>query len=150
LQKPFHLNKIHQLKIENPATWWRNIKSLDRLDRVKSSNDHLKYKSAEIPTDQLPDIINKYFGSVTQHIPRLDHAQFSNLRSSLEPLPDEIVVFEYEVFKELSNTKFRESIGPDAVPHKILKDFANMLAASVAAIINASIRHSVVPEFWKV
>jgi hypothetical protein len=125
------------------------IKSLVRFDNIKSSIDHLKYQSADISVDQLPDITNEYF--VIQHIPPLDHAQLPSLISSLGPLPDEFVLSECEVCKELLKIKLCKSVGPDAIPHKTLKDtHIPVLAAPVAAIINASIRQSVVPGFWKV
>jgi hypothetical protein len=98
LRKQVCSDKILELETENPVAWWRNIKSLVRFDKFKYSIDHLKYQSAEIPIDELPDIINEYFFSVTQHIPPLDHAVLANLGSPLGSLPVEFVVSEYEVF----------------------------------------------------
>lgn len=150
LQKQFYLNKIHKLKTENPSAWWKNIKSLMRYDTANSDVIHLKYQSADIPSDQLSNVVNEYFVSVTQHIAPLDPRQLSDLRSSLSPLPDECIVSEYDVFKELSKIKLRKSVGPDAIPHRILKDLADVLAAPITAIINTSLRQGVVPDFWKV
>ena len=72
LQRQFYLNKLYKLKNEDPASWRKNIKYLVRFDSFKSNNDHLRYQSAEIPTDLLPDVINEYFVSVSSHIPPLD------------------------------------------------------------------------------
>ena len=72
------------------------------------------------------------------------------MRTSLGHLPDEYVISEFEVFKELSQIKLRKSVGPDAIPHKILKNLAHVLAAPVTAIINASLRQGIVPEVWKI
>ena len=79
LQRQFYLNKLYKLKNEDPASWWKNIKSLVRFDNFKSNIDHLRYQSAEIPTDLLPDVINEYFVSVSSHIPPLDPAELSTL-----------------------------------------------------------------------
>jgi hypothetical protein len=65
-------------------------------------------------------------------------------------LPNEFVVSEYDVFKELLKSQRRKSIRPDAVPQKIPKDLADTLAAPDAAITDASIRQGAVPEFWTV
>ena len=51
-------------------------------------------------------------------------------------MPDECIVSEYDVFKELTKIKLRISIGPDAVPHRILKDLADVLAAPITSITN--------------
>jgi hypothetical protein len=72
------------------------------------------------------------------------------LRTSLGHLPDEYVISEIEVFKELSKIKLRKSVGPDTIPHKILKNLADVLAASVTTIINASLRQGIVHELWKI
>ena len=58
--RQFYLNKLYKLKNEDPASWWKNITSLVQLDSFKSNVDHLRYQSAEIPTDLLPDVINKH------------------------------------------------------------------------------------------
>ena len=72
------------------------------------------------------------------------------MRTSLGHLPDEYVISEFEVFKELSKIKLRKSVGPDTIPHKILKNLAHVLAAPVTAIINVSLRQGIVHEVWKI
>ena len=68
------------------------------------------------------------------------------MRTTLGHLPDEYVISEFEVFKELSKIKLRKSVGPDTMPHKILKNLAHVLAAPVTAIINTSLRRGIAPE----
>jgi hypothetical protein len=65
-------------------------------------------------------------------------------------LSDEYVISVFEVFKEVSKIQLRKSVGPDTIPHKILKKLADVFAAPVTAIINASLRLSVVPELSKI
>jgi hypothetical protein len=104
----------------------------------------MRYQYAEIPTDMLPDVINEYFVSISSHMPPLDPTEFST-RTSLGNLPDEYVISELEVFKELSKIKIHKSVGPDTIPHKILKNLADVLAAPVTLIINASLRQGIFP-----
>ena len=42
---------------------------------------HLKYQSADIPSDQSSDVVNEYFASVAQRITPLDPLQLFHLRS---------------------------------------------------------------------
>ena len=84
------------------------------------------------------------------HIPPLDPAELSTLITSLGHLPDEYVISEFEVFEELLKIKLRKSVGPVTIPHKLLKNLADIFGAPVTAIINASLRQGIVPELWKI
>ena len=49
----------------------------------------------------------------------------------------------------LSKVKINKASGPDGVPPWILRDFAPVLAAHLAAIYNSSLREGVLPVLWK-
>jgi hypothetical protein len=53
-------------------------------------------------------------------------------------LPDECAVMEYEVFEEISKVKFCKICGPDAIPHRLLKDLVDVLDALITAVISTS------------
>ena len=54
-----------------------------------------------------------------------------------------------EVLRYLNHIKPSKSIGPDNIPNWILRRFADLLAAPVTAILNASFDECRVPSVWK-
>ena len=54
-----------------------------------------------------------------------------------------------EVQTGLCKIKLTKAVGPDNVPHKILKELATSLAPPVTSIINNSVRQGIGPDQWK-
>ena len=59
---------------------------------------------------------------VTQHIPVLDEGKLNVYRDNLPPMPSEYIVEVEEVQTGLSKIKLTKAVGPDNVPHKILRE----------------------------
>ena len=151
LQRQYFLDKVDKLKNDDPSRWWKNMKTICRFNR-HSSNDcfvHILYQSNTVNSSDLPDTINKYLGEVTQNIPVLDHTLLDSLRYSLEQIPSEYIVDVADVYALLSKVKVHKSMGPDGIPHKILRDLSDVLAPPLTAIINSSLRQGIVPLQWK-
>ena len=142
--------KVKELKQSKPKDWWRKVKRLCGL-----------------PIDSAGSKKKNIFSSLEQDIQNLDFQSLSNLvnNSFLEPiqnyspLPDTvlsalendtpIVLTEEEVLRYLNHIKPSKSNGPDNIPNWILRRFADLLAAPVTAILNASFDECRVPSVWK-
>ena len=47
------------------------------------------------------------------------------------------------------NVKCRKAAGPDNIPPWMVKNYAHLLAATVTAIFNSSLREGKLPDLWK-
>jgi hypothetical protein len=151
LQAQFFLDRVDKLKNGNPSLWWKNIKSICRYNTNSSGSfDNLTFSGNLINPSELSNTINDFLASVTDEIPPLDDIKLANWRKSLgATVPEAFIVSEFTVFKILNKLKVNKAAGPDFIPNKLLKNFANELAAPICAIINSSIRHGMVPDSFK-
>ena len=95
----------------------------------------------------LPDVLNNFFISVGNGVPSLDLSKLEVMRQKLgAAVPQEFIVYPFEVFTEVSKISLQKSSGPDLVPNKILKELSFMLAEPICAIFNSSVRHGKVPD----
>ena len=85
------------------------------------------YKAAPIDKSVLADTVNMHLCEVTQHIPVLDEGNLNVYRDNLPPMPSEYIVEVEEVQTRLSKIKLTKAVGPDNVPHEILKELATSL-----------------------
>jgi len=150
LQHQYYLDKINDLKHDNPAKWWNNLKSICRFNGISKTNfDNITYQCQPVPRADLPSVINQYLVDVTTNTPALNQMDFNILRDSLDLLPDQFCVHVDDVFNRLQTIKLRKAIGPDEIPNKILKEMAGILAPPITSILNNSMRQGVVPQQWK-
>ena len=151
LQTQYYLDRIDHLKNDNPAKWWKNLKTICKLNnKVDSVFDTITRCDEIVPTTHLPDVLNDFFVSVGNGLPALDLSRLAQMRLSLGPVPDKYIVDPLEVFTALSKMSLNKSPGPDLIPNKILKDLSFILAEPLCALINSSVRQGVVPDCWKI
>ena len=95
----------------------------------------------------MADLINDFFLSVSEHLPRIDndHAVF-NVQGEL---PDQYTVSVEVTLAALKKVKTCKSTGPDNIPAWVLKEHAGCLAAPLTSIFNSSLREGVLPSEWK-
>ena len=86
---------------------------------------------------------NDFFISLTDHFPPL--------LQGAPPLsvPHELLVSEGEVYRSLSSLQVSKAVGPDNIPNKLLKDFAQELAPVIRDIYNQSLREGYIPSLLK-
>ena len=132
----------------------KNISGISTKTKQTNSKifDNITYQGARVQSNQsLPNVINEFFSEVGKDIPPLETSALDDIRCRLpEVTPDEFIIPEEYVFCLLSRVSTRKAIGPDGIPNKVLKEFADILAGPVCSIINSSIRQGVVPTQWKV
>jgi hypothetical protein len=62
--------------------------------------------------------------------------------------PQKIITVQ-EVLLNLQKMKLGKAPGPDGIPARILKEFANILCRPLCAIFNSSLREGYIPTLWK-
>jgi hypothetical protein len=78
--------------------------------------------------------------------PLLPHLRLDNEDDNF---PSLLPVTKFSAFKMLSTLNARKATGPDSIPAWVLKENADILASSVADIINGSYKEAHLPESWK-
>ena len=131
---------VEKLKASNPSKWWKEIKSLGGISSKCCWYNQIL--SNDIPCCRdLADVFNNFLYGLTSHFVPLscEKDQFN------VDVPNEYFVDVYQVYNELRSIKVNKCSGPDIIPNKILKEFANELAPVITDIYNASLKQGVVP-----
>ena len=85
--------------------------------------------------------MNHFFLSVSDHLPRLNKSH--KVFAVNEELPDQHVINVCTTFKALESVKANKATGPDNIPAWVLRNYANVLAPPLPAILNKSLRELV-------
>ena len=92
----------------------------------------------------LSNKVNNFFTSLTDHFTPLEPPVLAP-----QEVPPEFLVSERETFQALSAVKIGKAIGPDCIPNRILKEFAQELAPVVKDIYNESLIEGYFPDALK-
>ena len=148
LRFEFYQNSIIAISEYGSRDWWKNMKKVMGVNVNNSSCiDQLANKTTNGDCTALADLINDFFLSVSEHLPRIDndHAVF-NVQGEL---PDQYTVSVEVTLAALKKVKTCKSTGPDNIPAWVLKEHAGCLAAPLTSIFNSSLREGVLPSEWK-
>ena len=134
-------------KDQNPGKqkrFWSYIKSL-RKDNCGVAPLKENGKMHADPKDKA-NILNRQYESTftredTSHIPQPRGEPCS-------PMPD-IIVTEEGVAKLLRRINPNKACGPDMIPARILKEFADEISSSLTAIFQKSLDSGIVPDDWR-
>ncbi|XP_066024381.1 uncharacterized protein [Pocillopora verrucosa] len=144
-RKVYYENKAEGLRASRPRDWWREVKQL--CGSTKSTERDLKsmlHKDLVCEDAVLAEKINQAFVSVMKdYSPLADSARVSAVDD------DPIVVTEQSVVRKLREVSTSRASGPDDIPNWVLKEYADILAAPIAVILNASFSEVSVPRVWK-
>ena len=80
-------------------------------------------------------IMNDFFVSVSEHLPRLDGN--NEAYDVDDQLPDEYVIDLTTTLQALRKVTTNKATGPDNVPASILNNHANILAGPLTALFNS-------------
>ena len=94
----------------------------------------------------LAERLNRFFVSVTADIPVLDRGTLPAFLPAAESLP---TIRTCEVYKKLLRVSPFKACGPDAIPNRVLKEYAFELAEPATVIFNQSFSSGVFPKVWK-
>ena len=151
LRKRYFNQKIALLKKENNRRWWREVKSLCGFNQKQNKDfDNVCYHGSSVGQTELPDVINSFLATVAEGVPKLDNASVASLRSKCADCPDSFIVSEFDVYNVLCRLQDGKACLGDVINNKLLRTLADVLAAPICSVINASIRQAYIPEQWKI
>ena len=98
----------------------------------------------------LTDSINSYLQSVTcDFTPITSDDDFTIGHAIPDHVPDRFIIHVQEVESKQSHINTSKTMGPDDIPSWIWRDYAQLLAPTVCAVFNSSLREGFVPTMWK-
>ncbi|XP_072179177.1 uncharacterized protein [Diadema setosum] len=107
----FYHDRVHNLKHEDPKSWYRNIRIMTNGSRQSPNIDVPNIDQSE--TLQIAQAINKQFVQVASDIPPLNRNNLPAYLPARGPPPS---VQPWEVMRQLERVKVGKSAGPDEVP----------------------------------
>ena len=145
-RKVYYENKVKDLQDSKPRNWWREVKQLCGSAKT-TGRDLTAILHPDLVCDEstLANKINKAFVSVME--------DYSPLTDSVRVDMDDdqpISVTEYSVARKLREISCARAGGPDDLPNWVLREFADILAAPIAEILNTSFSECKVPRAWKI
>ena len=144
LKFEFYQKHILAISESGSRDWWENMKKIMVLNGNSNSDmEELAKKTTNGDFAELANILNDFFLSVSDHMPRLDKDDI--VFTVHEELPDEFIISVDDTVSALRKVKTNKSTGPDNIPAWVLKDHA----APLASIFNCSLREGVLPNVWK-
>ena len=140
----YYKQSVGKLKTTNVSRWWKEVKKLGGLSSQESWYDQLSLSNTSTHVD-LADHYNDFLVSLTSHFkPLRPNDQMENYT-----VPDYLLVNTQTVLSALRCIKTTKSCGPDGIPNKILKTFAEELAPVICDIYNTSLQQGIFPEHLK-
>ena len=151
----YYAEKVQHLKECKPSQWWKEVKRLrgfapvshpdpltDLKHLVGEGGEQFKYSRS------LANFINKAFLSQMSEFTPLSpmepmHVYAHDQASAPPPVSD------HSAFMKLHFLNPRKAPGPDGIPAWLLKENADILAAPVADILNASYQEGRLLYSWK-
>ncbi|XP_066302039.1 uncharacterized protein [Branchiostoma lanceolatum] len=143
-KKAHYANKVQQLKQENSAKWYKELKSVCNIAKPPSSIHVPNVDPAD--HQAVADGINKHLSSVSQQSPPVCTEDLPAYLPAPAPPPQ---IQPWEMYNELNRIRVRKAGGPDGIAPRLVKMFACELADPLADVFNSSLKEGVVPTQWK-
>ena len=142
----YYENKVKDLRVSKPRNWWREVKQLCGATR-NTGRDLKSVLHSDLGCEEttLAESVNEAFTSVTK-----DYSPLTNCFRVPRDGDQPISVNEQSVVKKLRAVKTSRAGGPDDLPNWMLREFADILAAPIADILNTSFSECKVPRVWKI
>ena len=146
-RKVYYENKVKDLHYSKPRNWWREVKQLCGSAKSSSGRDLTSILHPDLVCDvpTLANKINQAFVSVMDGYSPLTESVCVDTNGD-QP----ITVTESSVRRKLRKISCARAGGPDNLPNWVLREFADILAAPVADILNSSFSKCKVPRAWKI
>ena len=123
----FNKHKLQQCMNRDPTT------IMGFKTNGKSCIQGLANKTTDGDCGLLANTMNDIFVSVSDHLPRLNKSH--KVFDVIEELPDQYVISVCTTFKALESVKANKGTGPDNIPAWVLRNYANVLALPLTAIL---------------
>ena len=133
LKYNFYQTQIAAMHESGSHDWWKHMKTIMGLKtNGKSCMQGLANKTTDGDCGLLANIMNDFFVSVSDHLPRLNKSH--KVFDVNEELPDQYVISVCTTFKALESGKANKATGPDNIPAWVLRNYANVFAPPLTAI----------------
>ena len=142
----YYKNRVKDLQDSKPRNWWREVNQLYRS--VKTTGcDLTSILHPDLVCDEstLVDKINKAFVRVMDDYSPLTECVCVDMGDD-QP----ISVTEHSVVRKLHEISCACAAGQDDLPNWELKEYADILGAPIAEILNTSFSECTVPRAWKI
>ncbi|CAB4016292.1 RNA-directed DNA polymerase from mobile element jockey, partial [Paramuricea clavata] len=144
-RKSYYVTKVKGLRDSKPRDWWREVKQICGASKIpKRDLISLLHPNLVCDKESLAENINSAFANImNDYLPLSDCIR-------VEMADDRpISVTEHSVARKLLELNASRASGPDNLPNWVLKNFAYILAAPIADILNTSFLECKVPDAWK-
>ena len=131
-------SKVSSLKETNISKWWTEVKALGGLS-VRSEWWHQLIDCATPTISALCEKFNEFLDSLTSHFSPLAPEDYA----TEAPVPPGFRVTNQQAFIALRATKAKKSPGPDPIPSRVWKEFADELSPVVAELYNSSLEEGI-------
>ena len=155
LRAKYYNVKVKQLRSCAPAIWWKEIKRLCGMsEQVSRREDTVAMLSniehnSDSSSPSLDELVNEINQAFLRPMSDFNPLLPSNRQADADGRSEGFCVSEFSVFKKLSALNQSKAGGPDGIPNWILKENADILATTVADIINTSYNEGRLPSSWK-
>ena len=145
-RKVYYENKVRDLQDSKPRYWWREVKQLCGSAKTAGRGlTSILHPDLVCDESTLANKINKAFVSVME--------DYSPLTDCVRVDMDDdqpISVNEHSVALKLCEISCARAGGPDDLPNLVLREHADILAASIAENLNTYFLECKVPRAWKI
>ena len=139
--------KVNNLKQLNPKNWWHEVKRLSGMDNNVNLKSCIQIENAEhLSLKELANLINNSFLE-----PMVDFSPLNSIDYTVDNSGDQIpdLVTPWSTYLKLIAFNSSKAPGPDNIPNRIFRDFADILAYPVSVLLNSSFQDQKLPEMWK-
>ena len=155
LRAKYYDAKVKQLRSCAPAIWWKEIKRLCGMsEQVSRREDTVAMLSniehnSDSSSPSLDELANEISQAFLRPMSDFNPLLPSNRQADADGRSEGFCVSEFSVFKKLTALSQSKAGGPDGIPNWILKENADILATTVADIINTSYNEGRLPSSSK-
>jgi len=142
----YYENKVKDLQDSKPHNWWREVNQLYGSAKT-TGRDLTSILHPDLLCDEstLVDKINKAFVRVME-----DYSPVTECVCVVIIGDKPISVTDHSVARKLREISCARAGGPDDLPNWVLKEYADILAASIAEILITSFSECKVPRASKI
>jgi hypothetical protein len=144
-KKREYIKSLADTLTSNPKKFWKFFKS---KTNKSSLPDTMTLNDATFTTSTAKaDALNQFFASV--FLPRSDNPIPTLYSNATPSSPEFSKVSVEEIHRLLCNLSTVKATGPDGISARLLKECADVLAPSLAVLLNTSLTLGKIPFEWK-
>jgi hypothetical protein len=144
-KKREYIKSLADTLTSNPKKFWKFFKS---KTNKSSLPDTMTLNDATFTTSTAKaDALNQFFASV--FLPRSDNPIPTLYSNATPSSPEFSKVSVEEIHRLLCNLSTVKATGPDGISARLLKECADVLAPSLAVLLNTSLTLGKIPSEWK-